>query len=361
MNTDYRSPVNKLLTYGDCHNFKGWPNYLDLGLTEEHIPELIRMATDEELNWADSDSLEVWAPIHAWRTLGQLKAEEAIEPLMNLFHELEDNDWAGDELPEVYGMVGPKAIPALAEYLANTSHDIFPRISASHSLECIGNHYPEVRDECISALTNQLERFTENDPLFNGFLISYLVDLKAVESLPIIREAFEEECVDYTVMGDLEEVEIELGLRKKRSTPPNYPTFADKHPELKQIASLLKQAAAAEMGKTSSGAEQKNPPKKRKLWTSIGRNDPCPCGSGKKYKKCCRNKPKKQDIVLPPFPPVFSTQPIELSVSEQQEIERLLRQDRLIPAIKRVRELTGAGLKDAKDYVDRLRQKRRLN
>ena len=23
----------------------------------------------------------------------------------------------------------------------------------------------------------------------------------------------------------------------------------------------------------------------------IGRNDPCPCGSGKKYKKCCLNKP----------------------------------------------------------------------
>ncbi|MCF8237763.1 MAG: SEC-C domain-containing protein [Saprospiraceae bacterium] len=22
----------------------------------------------------------------------------------------------------------------------------------------------------------------------------------------------------------------------------------------------------------------------------IGRNEPCPCGSGKKYKKCCLNK-----------------------------------------------------------------------
>jgi len=22
----------------------------------------------------------------------------------------------------------------------------------------------------------------------------------------------------------------------------------------------------------------------------IGRNDPCPCGSGKKYKKCCLDK-----------------------------------------------------------------------
>jgi hypothetical protein len=24
--------------------------------------------------------------------------------------------------------------------------------------------------------------------------------------------------------------------------------------------------------------------------TMIGRNEPCPCGSGKKYKKCCWNK-----------------------------------------------------------------------
>ena len=30
-----------------------------------------------------------------------------------------------------------------------------------------------------------------------------------------------------------------------------------------------------------------NPPKQTKAETKIGRNDPCPCGSGKKYKKCC--------------------------------------------------------------------------
>jgi uncharacterized protein YecA (UPF0149 family) len=24
--------------------------------------------------------------------------------------------------------------------------------------------------------------------------------------------------------------------------------------------------------------------------TKFGRNEPCPCGSGKKYKKCCMNK-----------------------------------------------------------------------
>lgn len=25
-------------------------------------------------------------------------------------------------------------------------------------------------------------------------------------------------------------------------------------------------------------------------YPKVGRNDPCPCGSGKKYKKCCLNK-----------------------------------------------------------------------
>jgi len=30
-----------------------------------------------------------------------------------------------------------------------------------------------------------------------------------------------------------------------------------------------------------------NPPKTVIAEKKVGRNDPCPCGSGKKYKKCC--------------------------------------------------------------------------
>ncbi len=32
-----------------------------------------------------------------------------------------------------------------------------------------------------------------------------------------------------------------------------------------------------------------NPPKPVKVF-SVGRNEPCPCGSGKKYKYCCMKK-----------------------------------------------------------------------
>jgi len=41
---NYENPVSQLLTQGDCRsNSRKWPNYLELGFSSEHIPELIRM------------------------------------------------------------------------------------------------------------------------------------------------------------------------------------------------------------------------------------------------------------------------------------------------------------------------------
>src|SRR2546421_7297589 len=142
MNVDtYPPPVNKLLTYGASKSvlWQNWPNYAELGIGPEHIPDLIRMATDEELRWADSESLEVWAPIHAWRTLGALHAEAAIEPLLSLLKEIDENDddWVQEELPEVYGRIGPAAIPALAAYMADKTHHLWARVAVVDSLEKI--------------------------------------------------------------------------------------------------------------------------------------------------------------------------------------------------------------------------------
>ena len=82
--TSYQQPVDKLLTCGmnGWITPDKWPDYRKLGIGPEHIPDLIRMATDEELNEANEQNTEVWAPMHAWRALGQLRAVEAIEPLL---------------------------------------------------------------------------------------------------------------------------------------------------------------------------------------------------------------------------------------------------------------------------------------
>ncbi len=214
----YAPPVDKLLTYGDAHEHGGnpqdWPEYLELGIGPEHIPDLIRMATDEELRWADSESLEVWAPIHAWRTLGALHAEAAIEPLLSLLKEIDENDddWVQEELPEVYGRIGPAAIPALAAYMADKTHHLWARVAVVDSLEKIAKMHPESRDECVAILTRQLEQFAENDEELNGFLVSDLVKLKAVEAAPLMERAFAADRVDTFLMGDWYDVQVELGL-----------------------------------------------------------------------------------------------------------------------------------------------------
>ncbi len=44
----------------------------------------------------------------------------------------------------------------------------------------------------------------------------------------------------------------------------------------------------AQMNYSHGGEGERQPVKKEAK--KVGRNDPCPCGSGKKYKKCCANK-----------------------------------------------------------------------
>lgn len=38
---------------------------------------------------------------------------------------------------------------------------------------------------------------------------------------------------------------------------------------------------------TIGDGTDKKPPVRKKESEKVGRNDPCPCGSGKKYKQCC--------------------------------------------------------------------------
>src|SRR6516225_2960194 len=49
-----------------------WPDYRQFGLGPEHVPALLAMVKDDTLLDADVDDPESWAPIHAWRALGQL-------------------------------------------------------------------------------------------------------------------------------------------------------------------------------------------------------------------------------------------------------------------------------------------------
>src|SRR4051812_4928460 len=109
MATDYAPPLDKLLTLGEpaltqldgTADWLDYPQEFDLG--PEQIPELIRLATDADLRMQTEDEIASWAPVYAWRALGQLRAESAIEPLLGPL-DYTDDEWATDELPQVYAL-----------------------------------------------------------------------------------------------------------------------------------------------------------------------------------------------------------------------------------------------------------------
>jgi hypothetical protein len=219
----YLPPVDRLLSLGEASRggSDGWPDYpAQYELRLEDVPELIRMATDEHLLW-EEEGPALWAPVHAWRALGQLRAEAAVEPLAALLCEAEydDHDWALEELPVTFGLIGRVAIPTLARLMRNDECGVFAQVAAARSLESIAASAPDARAECIAALVHRLSWHARNDPILNGFLISYLLELGATEASSMIESAFAADDVDLSIVGDWEDAQVALGLLPTRRTP----------------------------------------------------------------------------------------------------------------------------------------------
>src|SRR5689334_6320993 len=68
----YSPPTSRLLTQGDPRVPGVDKRIRALGLRQQHLPELLRMARDRGLYAAAGDSTEVWAPLHALAALGEL-------------------------------------------------------------------------------------------------------------------------------------------------------------------------------------------------------------------------------------------------------------------------------------------------
>ncbi|VAW78484.1 Uncharacterized protein YecA [hydrothermal vent metagenome] len=208
-----------LLGLGEVQDHADWMDYSALGFDEADVDALLTMVGDESLHQADNESIEIWAPLHAWRALGQIGSVKAVEPLLALFDRLAHDDWALPELSQVMGMIGAHAIPALSDYLKECEHDEFARVMAMDGLFEIAAHDNRQQDEVIRILREYICHPDKETRYLNGLTVSRLVDLNADQAIDDIRKLFDMHCIDITCNGDLEEVEIQLGLRSERATP----------------------------------------------------------------------------------------------------------------------------------------------
>jgi hypothetical protein len=269
---DHPELTQKLLTLGELQDVV--PDYKALGFSNANADGLIRVATDPDLLNNDDQSPLFWATVHAWYALGQLQVVDAIKPLLNLHDEYPFDMYLHSEIAKAISFMGVEAIPHLNIILWDSSQSETTKSEAISCLEKLGKKH---RIESLSALNDFLAKTTHEHRTLAGFAICALIKLQATESIEIISDTFKRQCVDISIPGDLEDVEIALGLRTKRVTPkPNYNTLSSE--TMKNIEDIRKHFRLDEDDMESSSLKHS---------AKIGRNDPCHCGSGKKYKKCC--------------------------------------------------------------------------
>nr|WP_036565235.1 SEC-C metal-binding domain-containing protein [Oceanospirillum beijerinckii] len=289
--------IEALAQLGDefivAFNIQPWPDYLErFQFDQSDLPALTsvflqRLQEDSVTYDFDDDDPTIWLPNHIWRVLGQLKSPKAIAPLIQSLPLLTENDDAYDEIQEVFCLIGTEAIAPLADYLQSPVdlEDESCHVLAAQALRALAEKYPDTRNRILLIFKQYMGSPCNEAYMLNGNIIAFLLDLKAVELIDDIRQFYQRGCVDWNICGDLEGVEIDLGLRSKRSTPkPRYNQFIAGFEDSDQDDATLDKLDML----MQSIAEPPEPevPFVREL-TKVGRNDPCPCGSGKKYKKCC--------------------------------------------------------------------------
>jgi len=242
--------------------------HLDKGLRKEilalgstTVPALLRYLEDEEL-WLDESPGSGWPPIHAVDLLADLKAPAAVLPMVRALCETTWDDIIHDRLVGRLPEFGAAVLePALAALRPATTEDV-------HRAVCCVLAKSGVRDPRIYAELCKL--FDEHEVMGSACLADY----GDPAALPIIEGAIEdfEPAFDSPVgaMGltDLLDAHERLG----GSLPPALRRRAEGQFEAFKNHRLA--------------LTQPSP----QIADKVGRNDPCPCGSGLKFKKCCLSK-----------------------------------------------------------------------
>ncbi len=220
------------------------------------------------------------AHIYAMFLLAQFREKRAYPLIVNFFSTPGDIalEVTGDVVTEYLRRIlasvydgDDSLIKRLAE---NESADEFVRGAALEALACLVATGEKSREELLQYYKELLKsELSEKSPFFCAEIISAATDLYPEEIYPEIKEAFEKDIVDETML-DLKFVDRKLAQGKEKVLA-----------ELQDERNGLIENTIEEMKWWAGFREppQKQVIKKKK----VGRNEPCPCGSGKKYKKCC--------------------------------------------------------------------------
>ncbi|WP_322176110.1 preprotein translocase subunit SecA [Acutalibacter caecimuris] len=205
--------------------------------------------------------------------------EEAIEANVKRYlpENIPHDDWDLEGLREHYmgWLIGPGDL----DYNPQEIEDLEPAFAAGEILKKAQALYEEREKAFTAPVMREIERVV----LLRNVDREWMDHIDAMEQLQdgirLRAYAQQDPVVEYRLEGfDMFDAMI---ATIRENTAKDILTVRLRTPEAPQREQVAKETSA---GAAGDGTVKKQPQKKPK---KPGRNDPCPCGSGKKYKKCC--------------------------------------------------------------------------
>ena len=259
---------------------------------EELTPGLLEMFENSPWNaWDDEDDPRWYRAIHAGYLLIAYRETEAL-PLFESIYlgEWEDNliEWFQTD-PSYYG---PPAVPTFTRVL---HHDTgtgyhFGRAMSAELLNQIALQFPATRDDVVVALRAVLPPLTaagepdwpEDAPPADIWspAVAYLADQRDRESEERVMALFDRDWIDPMY---IDRYRFRAAVRAGGSPPKS-----DIHRfDIITRYESLHEIQRKEVERASTPEPEPQPTREEaNAFPEVGRNDPCPCGSGRKYKYC---------------------------------------------------------------------------
>lgn len=253
-----------------------------------HLRKLIQNGR----NWQTNDSEYTWSPIHTIHLLALIKTSEAYKLFLDILRYRGDDlsDWLTEDVPGLLAAFGEDFIERLLEFTEDETLESVVRGMAVTGLAVLARKYPahesHVKEHIIKLLNN-----TE-DSTFATHIIRPIAMLHDPSVMQDISKAYDEAKIDEFIGNkkDIEKIiDGEYDDEFKMHTKDPLEHFSRKDiGHLHSIHYCEPEEHDTELMKKiieESESEEMEPAEKK-----MGRNAPCPCGSGKKYKRCCMRK-----------------------------------------------------------------------
>ena len=244
------------------------------------VPHLVRIIQDDT-SFMEGSPGDGWAPIHASFLLGAIKTPAARDAVFWLLRERDEEmgDWITEDFPTILANFGLDAVEDLKKCISDRTLGLYQRSTAIGALSTIAHKHPEIWDSTVRFFRQLLQE--EDDPELLGFLICDLSEFKDPGALEDIKSAFDKGLVDDFIIT-MEDVSVTYSSPGESLDYQRYSADPLEHFNPQKFERLWK----------ISYENQRIPDRLKRMLKpeKIGRNDPCPCGSGKKYKKCCMKK-----------------------------------------------------------------------